>query len=77
MDASLLSPDPECFGPGAAVTTCVHPAAPRLVSEPVQQAFEEPLGFRPVPPILHQYIQHNPMLVHRASQVVQHFRGCG
>ena len=46
--------------------------ASRPVSQPMQQALEETLGGCPVPPILYQDVEHDPVLVHRAPQIVQH-----
>src|SRR5215469_16343573 len=50
----------------------VRDEAPRLVFQPVQQALEETLGSGPVPPLLHQEVQHDAMLIHRSQQIVQH-----
>ena len=50
----------------------VRDEAPRLVFQPVQQALEETLGSGPVPPLLHQDVQHDAMLIHRSPQIVQH-----
>ena len=46
--------------------------ASRSVFRPMQQAFEETLGSRAVPPLLHQDVQHDAMLVHCPPQIVQH-----
>ena len=40
--------------------------ASRLVSQPMQQALEEALGGCAVSSILHQDVEHDPVLVHRA-----------
>src|SRR3712207_983984 len=45
--------------------------APRLVLEPGQQALEEALGGRGIPPILDQDVQHHAVLIHRAPEVMQ------
>ena len=45
--------------------------APRLVLEPGQQALEEALGGRGIPPVLHQDVQHHAVLVHRAPEVME------
>ena len=45
---------------------------PRLVLQPVQQSLEEPLRRRCIASALHQNIQHDPVLVHRTPQVMQH-----
>ena len=50
----------------------VRDEASRLVFQPMQQALEEALGSRAVPPLLHQDVQHDAMLVHRPPQIVQH-----
>ena len=42
------------------------------VSQPMQQALKETLGGCPVPPILYQDVEHDPVLVHRAPQIVQY-----
>jgi hypothetical protein len=43
----------------------------RLVSQPVQQSFEEPLGSGAIPSLLHQNIQNHALLVHGAPQIMQ------
>jgi hypothetical protein len=43
-----------------------------LYPQIVQQAFEETLRGRAIPPLLHQDVQHHAVLVHRPPQVVQH-----
>jgi hypothetical protein len=50
----------------------VRDEAPRLVFRPAQQALEETLGSGPVPPLLHQDVQHDAMLIHRSPQIVQY-----
>jgi hypothetical protein len=44
---------------------------PRLVSETGQQALEEALGSRGLPPLLDQDVEHDAVLVHRAPEIVQ------
>jgi hypothetical protein len=56
----------------AVAAQSVRDQAPRSVPQTVQQAFEETLRGRAVPPLLHQDVQHHAVLVHRAPQVVQH-----
>ena len=46
--------------------------ASRFVLEPMQQALEETPRGSAVPPVLHQYVQHDAMLVDSAPQIVQH-----
>ena len=43
----------------------------RLVPHPAQQAPEETLGSRGVPPLMDQDVEHDTVLVHRAPEVVQ------
>jgi hypothetical protein len=50
----------------------VSDEALRLVLEPVQKSLEETLGRSCIPPILHEDIKHDPMLVHRPPEIVQH-----
>jgi hypothetical protein len=45
--------------------------ASRSVLEPMQQALEETLRGCAVPPVLHQNVQHDAMLVNSAPQIVQ------
>ena len=44
---------------------------PRLVLQASQQALEEALRCRSVPAILDQDVEHHPVLIHRAPEVVQ------
>ena len=44
---------------------------PRPVREAGQQALEEALGSRGIPPILDQDVEHDAMLIDRAPEVVQ------
>ncbi len=44
----------------------------RLLLQAGQQAFEKALGRGRVPPALHQDIEHDPVLIHSAPEVVQH-----
>ena len=46
--------------------------ASRLVPQPLQQTLEESLGGGSVPSILHQDVQHDPVLIRRAPQIVQY-----
>src|SRR5438270_4723144 len=46
--------------------------AARLVLQPVQKSLEKPLRRRCIPSALHQDIQHDPVLVHCAPQIMQH-----
>ena len=50
----------------------VSDEASRLLFQPMQQALEETLGSCAVPPVLHQDVQHDAMLVHGPPQIVQH-----
>jgi hypothetical protein len=50
----------------------VSDEAPWLVLQPMQQPLKKSLGSRPAPPILHQDVQHNAMLIHCAPQIVQY-----
>jgi hypothetical protein len=43
----------------------------RLVLQADEQALEEALGRRRVPPVLHQDVEHDTVLVHRAPETVQ------
>jgi hypothetical protein len=43
-----------------------------LVFQSMQQAIEETLGGCAVAPTLHQDVEHDPVLIHRAPQIVQH-----
>jgi hypothetical protein len=43
--------------------------APRLVLEAGQQALEEPLGGRGIAPLLHEDVEHDTVLVHRALEI--------
>jgi hypothetical protein len=43
-----------------------------LVLHPVQQMLEEALGSGTVPPVLHQNVQHDAVLIDGAPQIVQH-----
>ena len=45
--------------------------ASRFVLKPMQQVLEETLRGCAVPPVLHQYVQHDAMLVNGAPQIVQ------
>jgi hypothetical protein len=43
-----------------------------LVVQAGQQPLEEAFGRSRVPPALHQDVEHDPVLIHRAPEVVQH-----
>jgi hypothetical protein len=43
---------------------------PRFVFQPSQEALGEAPGRRPIPPLLYKDIQHDPMLIHRATASV-------
>jgi hypothetical protein len=45
--------------------------APRLVLQPVQKALEEALGRCRIPAILHEDIEHDPVLIHSPPEIVQ------
>ena len=57
---------------GTVAAQAIGDEAARLVLQPVQQSFEKPLRRRCIPPTLHQNVQHNPVLVHCAPQIMQH-----
>jgi hypothetical protein len=46
--------------------------ASRFVLKPMQQVLEETLRGSAVPSVLHQYVQHDAMLINGAPQIVQH-----
>ena len=43
----------------------------RVVLELSEQALEEAPGRRGIPPLLHQDVEHDTVLVHRAPEIVQ------
>jgi hypothetical protein len=43
-----------------------------LILQPVQQALEEPLGSCAITFLLHQDVQHHPVLIHGTPQMMQH-----
>jgi hypothetical protein len=46
--------------------------APWFVVQSMQQAFEKTLGSGTVPPVLHQNVQHDTVLIHRPPEIVQY-----
>ena len=56
----------------AVAAQAVGDEASRLVAQPAQQSLEEALGSRPTPPALHKDVQHHPVLVHCAPEIMQH-----
>jgi hypothetical protein len=42
-----------------------------LVPEPGEQAFKEPLRSTVIPPVLHQDVEHEAVVVHRTPKIVQ------
>ena len=55
----------------AIATQTVGDEPPRRVLQPTQQVLEETLGSGAIPPVLHQNVQHDAVLVHRAPQIMQ------
>jgi len=55
----------------AIATQTVGDEPPRLVLQPAQQVVEETLGCGAIPPVLHQNVQHDAVLVHRTPQIMQ------
>ncbi len=45
--------------------------APRLVLQPLQKALEEALRRGRIPAILHEDVEHDPVLIHRPPEIVQ------
>ena len=56
----------------AIAAQAVRDEASWLVLQSMQQALEETLGSGAVPPVLHQNVEHNAVLIHGAPQIVQH-----
>jgi hypothetical protein len=56
----------------AIAAQAVGDEAPRFVLQSSQEPSEETLGRRSVAALLHQDVQHNPMLVDGSPQIVQH-----
>jgi hypothetical protein len=50
----------------------VRDDAAGLEYESGEQPLEEAFGRGRVPPVLHQDVEHDPLLVHRAPEVMQH-----
>jgi hypothetical protein len=46
--------------------------APRLVLQPVQKSLEEALGRGGIPAMLHEDIEHNPVLVHCPPEIIRY-----
>ena len=44
----------------------------RLILQPLQQAFEEPIDSNTIALLLHQDVQHDPMLIDRTPEIVLH-----
>jgi hypothetical protein len=61
----------------AIAAQAVGDEAARLISQPMQEALEQTLGGCAVPPILHQNVEYDPVLVHRAPQNSAARRGRG
>ena len=55
----------------AIATQTVGDEPPRRVLQPTQQVLEETLGCGAIPPVLHQNVQHDAVLVHRTPQIMQ------
>jgi hypothetical protein len=55
----------------AIATQTVGDEPPRLVLQPTQQVLEEALGSGAIPPVLHENVQHDAVLVHRTPQTMQ------
>jgi hypothetical protein len=49
----------------AIATQTVGDEAPRFVLQPTQQVLEEALGGGAIPPVLHQNVQNDAVLIHR------------
>jgi hypothetical protein len=57
---------------GTVAAQAVGDEAARLVLQPVQQSLEKALCGGGIPAILHEDIEHDPVLVHRPPEIVQH-----
>ena len=57
---------------GTVAAQAVGDEAARLVPQPVQQSLEKALCGGGIPAILHEDIEHDPVLVHRPPEIVQH-----
>ena len=44
----------------------------RFVRQPVQQTLEKAFGRGGIPAVLHEDIEHDPVLVHHPPEIVQH-----
>ena len=56
----------------AITAQAISDQAPRFVFQPVQQTLEEALGRRGTPAVLHEDVEHDPVLVHCPPEIVQH-----
>src|SRR5689334_15377498 len=55
----------------AVTTKTIGDETPRFVPQSSEQPLEESLGRIRVPPVLHQNVEHDAVLVHRAPEIMQ------